>query len=400
MSLNQWKIRIGTSGWDYSDWIGVFYPSPKRKFEYYCKIFNTVEIDSTFYSLPSPKMVNLWVRRSPRGFTFSAKIPKIITHKKELKVRLGIEKDLDLFLNLMKPLKDSGRLGPLLFQLPPSLEFNLDLLENLLEILPEDYMFAIEFRHESWLKNETFNLLRKFNVAYVIVDEPLLPPICEVTADFSYIRWHGRGRRPWYYYRYKPEELKEWIPRIKDVSSKVKVIYGYFNNHFHGFACESALIVLEMLGIINEEQLKAKKRIDEHFKSGRALVPKPAITGTLKVYSILSSNDPSKLILLLTDKKRVERAMQISDSEVSIEELSDDYIKAKVKDYIVIIDIENKVLMHNCADFARVSTVKQFCKHLAKLFQVIPRNVSVKVLKKIFNELDEWTFRPLIEDET
>jgi len=398
MSLSQWKIRIGTSGWDYADWVGVFYPSDKGKFNYYCRVFNTVEIDSTFYSLPSPKMVNLWVKRSPRGFVFAAKIPKTITHKKELKVRLGIEKDLDLFLNLMEPLKDSGKLGPLLFQLPPSLECDLGLLENLLEILPRDYMFAIEFRHESWLRGEVFNLLRKYNVAYVIVDEPLLPPICEVTADFAYIRWHGRGRRPWYYYRYKPEELEEWIPRIKDVSSKVKVVYGYFNNHFHGFACESALIVLEMLGILTPEQAEAKKRVDEHFKTGRALVPAPAVKGGLKVYSILSSNDPSKLVQLFTDRKRLERAMQISDGEVRIEELTDDLIKARIKDYIAVIDLENKILMHNCADFARVSVVKQFCKHLAKLFQVLPRDRSASILKKMYNEISEWTFRPLTED--
>ncbi|RLE54240.1 MAG: hypothetical protein DRJ26_02115 [Candidatus Methanomethylicota archaeon] len=399
MSVDQMKIRIGTSGWDYSDWVGVFYQSPRRKFEYYCKVFNTVEIDSTFYSFPSPNIVRSWIRRSPKNFVFAAKIPRLITHTKELNLKLGVEKDLDLFLNLMKPLKEANKLGPLLFQLPPSMSCDLDLLESLLEILPSDYEFAVEFRHSSWLKSETFNLLRKYGVAYVIVDEPLLPPVCEVTSSFAYIRWHGRGSRPWYYYRYKPEELREWIPRVRDVSEKVDVVYGYFNNHFHGFACESALIVLEMLGILTPIQAEVKRKIEEHFKTGRALVPKPVVKGGLKVYSILATDDPSKLVQLFTDERRLKRAMQISDSEVSIEEISPSMVKAKIRDYIAIIDVENKLLMHNCADFARVSTVKQFCKHLAKLFQVIPRDLSSKILKQIFNQLSEWTFRPLIEDE-
>ena len=166
------EIRIGTSGWDYADWVGVFYPQPKRKFEFYSKVFSTVEIDSTFYSLPSPRLVYVWERRASKGFVFSAKIPKIITHKKELKLKLGVEDDLDLFLNLMSPLKRSGKLGPLLFQLPPSLKFDLGLLEDLLDILPGEFMFAIEFRDMSWLRDETFRLLRKYNVAYTIVDEP------------------------------------------------------------------------------------------------------------------------------------------------------------------------------------------------------------------------------------
>lgn len=394
------EIRIGTSGWDYADWIGVFYPEPRRKFDFYSRVFNTVEIDSTFYSLPSPRIVQVWSRRAPKGFIFSAKIPKLITHKKELKLKLGVEDDLNLFLSLMSPLKSSGKLGPLLFQLPPSLKLDLGLLEDLLEILPESYEFAVEFRHESWLTDETFNLLRKYNVAYTIVDEPLLPPICEVTADFSYIRWHGRGRRPWYYYRYKREELEEWVPRIRDVSGKVKVVYGYFNNHFHGFACESALMVLEMLGILTPEQAKVKEGVDNYFSTGRAMVHPPALRAKgLQVYTILSSNDPIRLVKLFVDKRRFERAMQIPDEEVSIEEFDSTMIKAKVRDYTVIFDFEGRIMLHDCADFARVSLVKQFCKHITKLILLLPKEYAVKILKQIYNELNEWTFRPLIAED-
>lgn len=393
------EIRIGTSGWDYADWVGVFYLEPKRKFEYYSKVFSTVEVDSTFYSLPSPRLIYSWNRRAPQNFVFAVKIPKIITHKKELKLELGVEDDLNLFLNLMSPLKNSNKLGPLLFQFPPSLKFDLGLLEDLLEILPKDFLFAIEFRHESWLRDEIFRLLRKYNVAYTIVDEPLLPPICEITANFAYIRWHGRGSRPWYYYRYKREELEEWLPRVRDVSSRVEVVYGYFNNHFHGFACESALMVLEMLGILTPEQAKVKERVDEYFKTGRALVPPPVLRAKgLQVYAILSSDDPKKIVKLFVDKRRFERAMQISDDEVSIVELSPLMIRAKIRDYMIIIDVDNKILLHDCADFARVSTVKQFCKHVTKLFSLLPSDLALKILKQMYYELGEWTFRPLVED--
>jgi uncharacterized protein YecE (DUF72 family) len=113
------------------------------------------------------------------------------------------------------------------------------------------------------MENETWNLLKKYKVAYVNVDEPLLPPEVHLTADFSYFRWHGRGDKPWFDYRYSKEELDQWIPKVEDTAGKVKKIFGYFNNHFHGYAPENCLYLLERLGLLTEQQKKAKERFSE-----------------------------------------------------------------------------------------------------------------------------------------
>jgi uncharacterized protein YecE (DUF72 family) len=127
----------------------------------------------------------------------------------------------------MEPLNEAGMLGAILIQLPPSFSYekNYDNLASFLEILPEGYEFSVEFRHPSWLKNDIWKLLSNRNVAYTIVDEPLLPPEVHITADFAYVRWHGRGLRPWYNYRYSSRELEEWVPRIHKISDKVEKVW-------------------------------------------------------------------------------------------------------------------------------------------------------------------------------
>ena len=118
----------------------------------------------------------------------------------------------------------------------------------------------IEFRNLSWLRPDTWDLLRKYNVANTIVDEPLLPPDPIVTADFSFIRWHGQSRL-WYNYRYSDRELKAWVPKVDEVASKVKKVYGYHNNHPFGHAVESALKETELLGIASDEQKSLRARV-------------------------------------------------------------------------------------------------------------------------------------------
>ena len=113
----------------------------------------------------------------------------------------------------------------------------------------------------SWLRQDTWDLLREYNVANTIVDEPLLPPDLVVTADFSYIRWHGQGTRPWYNYRYTDKELEAWVPRVKEVAAKTKKVYGYHNNHPFGHAVESSLKESELLGIASEEQRSLQARV-------------------------------------------------------------------------------------------------------------------------------------------
>ena len=201
------EVHLGTSGWSYKEWEGPFYPKgEKKKLTYYSKFFDTVEIDSTFYGYPSKGMILGATKSTPPGFVFSAKLPKLITHEKKLDLEKGVKEDLFRFLRLMLPLIEEGKLGPLLIQLPPSFGYSegLKKLDGFLEVLPTDVSFAVEFRNKSWLgKADALDLLRGHNVAVTTVDEPLLPPDTTTTADFAFVRWHGRGERPWYNYRYR-----------------------------------------------------------------------------------------------------------------------------------------------------------------------------------------------------
>ncbi len=258
------ETRLGTSGWSYKEWVKVFYPTTEtKKLTYYASIFDTVEIDSTFYAYPAQGTVYGWEKNTPEEFVFSAKIPKLITHEKRLDLEKGVMADLFRFLDLMKPLIKAGKLGPLLLQLPPSFSYDKDYnrLRSFIEAAPKDIQLAAEFRHLSWLKGQVNELLREHNIANVIVDEPLLPPDVNITADFSFVRWHGRGTRPWYNYRYGDAELNAWKPKVDEISKKTKKVYGYFNNHFHGFAIENALKMLEKVGSASPQREEVSKMV-------------------------------------------------------------------------------------------------------------------------------------------
>ena len=264
-------LVIGTSGWSYNEWAGVFYPtSSTNKLSFYSKIYSTAEVDSSFYAFPSKGLVLGWARYTPENFVFSVKLPQLLTHEKKLDVGKGVESDLMRFLGLLKPLIASGKLGPVLVQLPPSFSYQSDFekLQVFLGMAPEDVKFAVEFRHPSWLREDVWSLLRERNVANVIVDEPLLPPDTVTTADFAFIRWHGRGLRPWYNYRYSEKELDSWVPKVKEVAARVKKTYGYFNNHFKGFAVENSLKLMEKLGISSLQQQEARARATRFIETG------------------------------------------------------------------------------------------------------------------------------------
>jgi uncharacterized protein YecE (DUF72 family) len=255
------NIFLGTSGWSYKEWEEVFYKKgEKRKLRAYSRVFKTVEIDSTFYRYPSKGMVMGWLRYSPSDFAFSAKLPKVITHDKKLGLKSNVEPELNAYLELMRPLQLGGKLACLLIQLPPKYDYNLENLESFFELLDPLFRYAVEFRNLSWIRDETWGLLKKYNVAYVIVDEPLLPPEVHLTADFAYFRWHGQGERPWFDYRYSKAELEPWVPKVEESSRKVKKVVGYFNNHYHGYAPENCLYLIERLSLLSEEQKKAKAK--------------------------------------------------------------------------------------------------------------------------------------------
>ncbi len=231
-------VRVGCSGWSYDHWLGVFYPIGMKKKEYfnfYSKFFDTVEVNSTFYRLPFMNYVKSWVRKAPEGFLFAVKMHRKVTHVKRL---VDVEEDCKVFLERIKPLKENGCLGPVLVQLPPSLHRNIDLLERFLSILPlDEYRFAVEFRHKSWLWSETFKTLRDWKVAFCIVSAPRLPEVTEVTADFSYIRLHGKKK--WYNYNYSVKELSVWSERIRGMDADE--VFVYFNNDVKGYAVKNAI---------------------------------------------------------------------------------------------------------------------------------------------------------------
>jgi uncharacterized protein YecE (DUF72 family) len=386
------KILLGTSGWSYRDWIGPFYKKgEKSMLKAHSKVFKTAEIDSTFYAYPSKGTVLGWVKYSPQDHVFSVKLPKLITHEKMLDLEEGVEDDLNRFCDLVRPLLLNGKLGCLLIQLPPKYAFDLDHLERFFRILPSQFRFAVEFRHISWVKNDTWKSLKKYEVAYTIVDEPLLPPEVQVTSDFAYFRWHGHGTRPWFNYRYSIDELEPWVPKVRNVANKVKKVYGYFNNHFHGYAVENCLQVLEMLGVLTPEQTEAKGRVENYLK------PKKIEKPTLEAFVEPKEMTFEKLLITFIDKPRLRRAQRIKDKELTIQKETDKQITALIRDYHIVIDLENHVILHDCADWSRVLTSKRLCKHIGKLLLSIDKKKASNILKQIYTNKEKWEFKPYTE---
>ena len=258
------NIFLGTCGWSYKEWEGNFYQkkSSESKLRAYSKVFKTAEIDSTFYRNPSKSAVMGWLKYSPSDFVFTAKLPKTITHENMLGLKKEVKADLEVFLDLMRPLQLGGKLACILIQLPPKYVYNPQNLEAFFQMLDPMFRYAVEFRNLTWLMpaTKTFELLKQYEVAFTIVDEPLLPPEVHLTTDFAYFRWHGRGEEIWFDYLYKEEELTPWVPKVQDAAKKVKQVYGYFNNHYHGYAPENCLQLLEQLGLLSANQRKVKDK--------------------------------------------------------------------------------------------------------------------------------------------
>jgi len=258
-------IRFGCAGWSYKEWIGPLYDPDRSMLQQYSSIFDTVEIDSSFYKFPERGTILGMARYTPRGFVFSAKMNKKFTHELRLKLDEKAQTELDLFCELLDPLLSQDKLQCMLVQLPPSLKRDNDLLEDFLALLPRRYKYVVEFRHPSWLEPSTWTTLSRYGATYCIVDEPLLPPEVYVTSDIGYIRWHGRSQGLWYDYRYTSEQLTEWLPKIEEVRSNTKQSFGVFNNHFHGYAPENCIQMMKMLGLADEKHEATLKRIQDHI---------------------------------------------------------------------------------------------------------------------------------------
>lgn len=231
------KVLVGTSGYVYDHWKQRFYPekmSKTRWLEFYATHFNTVELNNTFYRLPSEAAFANWHDSTPADFVFAVKVSRFITHIKRLK---DAEEPVETFLSRAKALGE--KLGPLLYQLPPNMHRNDERLESFLSILPQGMEHVFEFRHRSWLEDEVFETLHKYNAGLCVFDMPDLSCPLMTTADFAYIRFHGSTGLYWSCY--SDEELAEWAGRLAALSASLKKLYIYFNNDAEAFAVKNAV---------------------------------------------------------------------------------------------------------------------------------------------------------------
>ena len=247
-------LYIGTSGWAYSHWNGIFYlenlPS-KDKLKYYSQHFKTTEINYSFYRLPRPSTYQNWYSQTPKDFVFAVKASRFITHIKRLK---GVGSAWQQFLENALNLKE--KLGPILFQFPSSFQTTKEnqkrlkdffkIITKTLNPIPYTLKCAFEFRHKSWCDKKIYKLLKKHNAGWVIADSPNYPRADVATANFVYIRLHGS--KIMFASKYTKKELKNLAQKIKKWLKQKKDVFVYFNNDFRGYAIENAK---ELLGFIN-----------------------------------------------------------------------------------------------------------------------------------------------------
>lgn len=252
-------LKIGTSGYSYDDWRGVFYPQkiPSNKMlEFYCQHFNTVEINMTYYALPRSQIFEGFAKRTPENFKFIVKTNKETTH-----VRKENDTILKKLLESMRPLFDSGKFSGFLAQFPYSFkntEKNREYLADTKKLIGDLPLF-VEFRNYTWNDENLAKFLNENDIGYVNVDEPrlrgLLPPQDIATTNMGYIRMHGRNGKNWwdgtnttrYDYGYSNDELKEWLTNISNILKKTYKTYIFFNNHPTGKAVKNARQMMEIL---------------------------------------------------------------------------------------------------------------------------------------------------------
>lgn len=238
-------LRVGCSGWMYDDWRDRLYPQsePKRRWlELYAERFDTVEVNATFYRLPKRDAVAAWVGQTPERFTFAVKASRYLTHVKRL---TNLSDGIDRFCAPLEPLREAGKLGPVLWQLPESFHRDDQRLHDWLETLPSG-LHTIEFRHPSWFAAEVLDALREHDVALAIGDHSERPfQSHEPTAPWRYVRFHygARGRDG----NYSATEIGKWGRRIAQWRRHGDV-YAYFNNDWRGFAPANALALLRRAG--------------------------------------------------------------------------------------------------------------------------------------------------------
>jgi uncharacterized protein YecE (DUF72 family) len=253
------RIRIGTSGYSFADWVGTFYPPGTRRnmmLEEYASHFDIVEINTSYYRVPDAGMFERMEARTPPGFEFIVKLYKGMTHELE-----DDQTHLRAFHEAVTPFREAGKFGGFLAQFPWKFRKSAAAERHLVQLregFRDDPLF-VEFRHDSWMDESTFELLRERGLSYCSVDEPslkgLIPPVVEATTDLGYVRLHGRNAKNWwgrgggdrYDYDYSAEELSDWSRKLLELEAKAKKVYAFFNNCHAGHAATNAELMMNLL---------------------------------------------------------------------------------------------------------------------------------------------------------
>lgn len=244
------NLHVGTIGWSYNFWKGNFYPnriSSKDFLAYYSTKFKTVEVDSTFYRIPSQQIITNWKKQTPEGFLFSLKFPQVITHIKMLK---DCQDETNAFLGKVALLKE--KLGCLLLQFPPAFGNGaLPLLKVFLRDLPREHRYVVEVRNKKLLNNNFYSLLKEYNAVLAWVDSSQMPQINEVTSDFIYVRWEGdRSKVKGTLGKIEADrggDLRLWADKIKPFVSKQVKVFAYFGKYYSGYPPSDVNLLLSLL---------------------------------------------------------------------------------------------------------------------------------------------------------
>lgn len=267
MELNPLSsVRLGCMGWSYQDWVGPFYPPGATSAQYlerYAEQFDTVELDTTFYSIPRPSVVRGWAERTPADFRFTAKLPREITHDRRLH---DAEQPLTDFIEAMAPLGE--KLGPVLLQFPPDFhatEEDWTALEAFLGLLPtSDFPFAAEFRHRSWLTERTYDLLRRHHVAWTIIELYYMPREFTTTADFTYVRLLGDRRKIQRVDREQIDRTKSlaaWAEVVRTLAESVPDVWVLVNNHYSGHSPQTVRQLQALLDLEPDREQSAQPHL-------------------------------------------------------------------------------------------------------------------------------------------
>jgi uncharacterized protein YecE (DUF72 family) len=244
-------LHIGTSGWSYARWKPVFFPEklPSKRFlEFYGTRLNAVELNATFRRMPTPSAIAGWVGATPTDFRFAAKVHQSITHFKRLK---DAEDSMRFFLQSMEPMRESGKLGPILIQTPPNLKADVDLLRTFVQCLPQAYRFAFEFRHESWFSDAVYDILKSKNVALCWAESEKIAVPKVVTADFLYYRF----REP----EYSQPDLNKVAEEVKTQSAE-REVYAFFKHEEKPESALNAVTVARLNGVEEKPFVMPEKK--------------------------------------------------------------------------------------------------------------------------------------------